>query len=46
MEISVLLQELIPRLEALELTGTPQWLQSTHVGGVKHLPIRWRLAPK
>jgi cytochrome P450 len=43
MEIRVLLEELVPRLERIELMGEPQWLQSNFVAGVKHLPVRWRL---
>ena len=43
MEIKVLLQELIPRLEHIELAGDAQRIRTTHVGGVKHLPIRWQL---
>jgi cytochrome P450 len=41
MEIRLLLEELVPRLDAVELTGEPQWLASNFVSGVKHLPIRW-----
>jgi cytochrome P450 len=41
MEIRVLLEELIPRLEHAELTGPPQWTQAIFISGVKHLPVRW-----
>ncbi len=43
MEIRVLLEELIPRLESIELVGEPRRLASSFVGGVKHLPIRCRI---
>jgi hypothetical protein len=39
----VLLEELIPRLEAVELTGDPRWTAPSFVSGIKHLPIRWKL---
>jgi len=38
-----LFAELARRLESLELTGEPQWIQSSFVVGLKHLPIRYRL---
>jgi cytochrome P450 len=44
MEIRVLLEELAPRLESIELAGPPERLVSSFVGGVKHLPIRYRVA--
>ncbi|MGW0021478.1 cytochrome P450 [Rhodococcus sp. NPDC003382] len=44
MEIKVLLEELIPRLEHIELAGEAERIRTTHIGGVKHLPIRWKLA--
>jgi len=34
-----------PRLESIELAGPPERLVSSFVGGVKHLPIRCRVAP-
>ena len=40
MEIRVLLEELIPRLEHIELAGKPERLASSFVGGIKHLPVR------
>jgi len=36
--------KLIPRLEEVELTGPAERLASSFVAGVKHLPIRYRLA--
>lgn len=43
MEIRVLLEELIPRLDEVELTGEPEWMASAFICGPKHLPIRWKL---
>ena len=44
MEIRVLLEELVPRLEEIELTGEPARLASSFVGGIKHLPVRCKVA--
>jgi cytochrome P450 len=41
MEISSFFSELIPRLESIELAGTPELVATTFVGGLKHLPIRY-----
>jgi cytochrome P450 len=41
MEIAAFFAELVPRLESVELAGTPQWIATTFVGGLKHLPIRY-----
>jgi cytochrome P450 len=41
MEVSSFFTELLPRLESVELTGRPQHLATTFVGGLKHLPIRY-----
>jgi len=37
--------ELVGRLEEVELAGPPQRLAASFVAGVKHLPMRYRLAP-
>lgn len=39
-----LFAELAPRLEHVELAGEPKWIQSSFVVGLKHLPIRYRIA--
>jgi hypothetical protein len=36
-----LLRELTRRLEHVELTGEPEWIKSSFVVGLKHLPIRY-----
>ena len=41
MEMNSLFSELIPRLESIELAGTPELSATTFVGGLKHLPIRY-----
>ncbi|MEZ0339998.1 cytochrome P450 [Mycobacterium sp. pV006] len=43
MEINSFFTELVPRLESMELAGEPEFLATTFVGGLKHLPIRYRL---
>jgi cytochrome P450 len=35
--------ELARRVESIELAGEPQWIQSSFVVGLKHLPIRYRM---
>ncbi len=45
MEITKLLEELLPRLRSVELAGTPERLRTAFVGGVKHLPITAEVAP-
>lgn len=39
-----LFAELARRLEHVELAGEPKWIQSSFVVGLKHLPIRYRIA--
>lgn len=43
MEMNSLFTELIPRLESIELAGTPKLSATTFVGGLKHLPIRYSM---
>jgi cytochrome P450 len=45
MEMRALFNELLPRLEYLELAGEPELTRTLFVGGLKHLPIRYRLRP-
>jgi hypothetical protein len=33
--------ELLPRLKSIELAGDPQFVATTFVGGIKHLPVRY-----
>jgi cytochrome P450 len=43
LEINSFFSELLPRLESVELAGRPDYLATTFVGGLKHLPIRYSL---
>lgn len=43
MEVSSFFSELLPRLKSIELTGDPQLIATTFVGGLKHLPVRYSL---
>lgn len=41
MEVNSFFSELLPRLKAVELAGRPEYVATTFVGGLKHLPIRY-----
>ena len=43
LELEVILRHLVARLEDVELAGPVERLRSSVVGGIKHLPIRYRL---
>jgi cytochrome P450 len=43
MEIRALFAELLPRLDEVELTGTPKNTRSAFVSGLKTLPIRYKM---
>jgi cytochrome P450 len=43
METRAFFAELVPRLDSVELAGSPQRVRTTFVGGLKHLPIRYRV---
>ena len=42
-ELSSFFTELLRRVEHLELAGTPRFVEGSFVGGVKFLPVRYRL---
>ncbi|XVQ11320.1 cytochrome P450 [Spirillospora sp. CA-255316] len=42
-ETRAFFEELLPRLESIELAGTPESTATTFVGGLKRLPIRYSL---
>ena len=44
MEMRILWEELLPRLESLELGGTPALSEAVFVNGPKRLPIRFRMS--
>ncbi len=41
MEVNSFFTELLPRLKTIEMTGDPQFVATTFVGGLKHLPVRY-----
>jgi hypothetical protein len=41
MEVNSFFAELLPRLKSIELTGNPEFVATTFVGGLKHLPVRY-----
>ncbi len=43
MELIAFLQELLPRLDHIELANEPEYTTTTFVGGPKRMPIRYRL---
>jgi cytochrome P450 len=45
MELIAFFEELLPRLESIELAGEPEYTTTTFVGGPKRMPIRYRLRP-
>lgn len=46
LELAVAYKYLLPRIDEIELTGPVSRLHSALVGGVKHLPIRYKLKPE
>lgn len=43
MELAAMYRELLQRVDHFELAGEPQYMQSIFVGGLKSLPIRYRM---
>lgn len=43
LELTAMFRELLARVEHIELAGEPRFVEGTFVGGVKHLPIRYRM---
>ena len=43
MEMGALYRELFRRVKHIESAGEPRYIQSTFVGGLKSLPIRYRI---
>jgi cytochrome P450 len=43
MEMKALFRELIDRIDTIELAGQPELMQTLFVGGLKRLPIRYKL---
>jgi len=45
MELRAFLEELLPRLEFIELAEKPAYMATTFVGGPKRMPVNYRLRP-
>ena len=45
LEMRIFFEELLQRLEAIELNGTPKQTKAYFVNGLKSLPVRFRIAP-
>lgn len=43
MELEALFKEIAGRVDSIELAGQPEWVKTNHTGGLKHLPIRYRM---
>jgi cytochrome P450 len=43
LEIQAIFNEMLPRLEWIELAGEAEFMQTTFVGGPKHLPVRYKM---
>ena len=44
-ELQVMFRHILERLEHVEPAGELERLQSSIVGGIKHMPVRWKLRP-
>ncbi len=42
--LAAIVNQLIMRVESWELAGDPEWIKSSFVVGLKHLPVRYRIA--
>ncbi len=43
MEMTAFYEELMPRLERIELAGQPEFVESYFVSGLKHLPVTYKM---
>jgi cytochrome P450 len=41
-EIQAMLREILTRLDGLRIAQPAEWLQSTFISGVKHLPVEFK----
>jgi len=46
LEMRALYQELLSRIEHIELAGEPSWVSASFVSGLKSLPVRYRMRAK
>ncbi len=42
-EMRILLNELLARVDSFELDGQPRWVESAFIGGLKQLPVRFKM---
>jgi cytochrome P450 len=45
LEVASFFRELLPRLEHMQFNGEPEWIKAIFVGGLKSLPVRYRVMP-
>jgi cytochrome P450 len=45
-EIRAMISVLFERMPGLVVTGEPDWLRSSSINGIKHLPVRYPPGPK
>ncbi len=43
LELQIMFRQLVERLERVELTGPIERMRSSFVGGIKHMPIRYKM---
>ena len=43
MEVEALFREIAARVDSIELAGQPEWVKTNHTGGLKSLPLRYRM---
>lgn len=46
MELQIMFRQLMERLEYAELVGPLERMRSNFVGGIKHMPIRYKMLPR
>jgi cytochrome P450 len=46
LEIRAMLREVLARMDGLRIAQPPEWLPSTFISGVKHLPIEFKPGPR
>ncbi len=46
LELRVVLRHLIERVDAMELTGPVERMRSSFLGGIKRMPVRYRIKPR
>ena len=46
LELQVMFRQLAERLEFVELAGPVARMRSSFVGGIKHMPVRYKIRPR